>query len=87
VILVGNHPPEFAAKTFLHTHRPAPQACLLLGAHESRTESLRRLGISAMVPKRDAHSVLQTVQEQLRRIGAKIRGPQLDGLVLRSHKL
>lgn len=68
VILVSDHPPELSAKTFLHSHKHHPHACLLLGAHESRAESLRQIGVSAVVPKRDAHSVLQIV---LRSIGAK----------------
>ena len=71
VILIGDHPPELCAKTILHSHKPFPHACLLLGAHESRAESLRQIGISAIVPKRDAHSVLQIVHEHLRSIRAK----------------
>ena len=73
VILVGNHSPEFAAKTFSHALKPAPRACMLLGASESKSEPLRRLGIAGVVPKRDPYRVLQTVQEHLRsnEIGAK----------------
>lgn len=66
VILLGNRPRQFSAKTFLYTLKPAPRACLLLGARESKARPLRRLGISGVVPKRDARRVLQIVQEHLR---------------------
>jgi len=79
VILVGNHPPEVAAETFLHALRPAPQACMLLGASESKSEPLRRLGIDGVVPKQQPHRVLQAVQEHLfRKRPMSDRGPQLD---------
>ena len=79
VILVGNHPPEVAAETFLHALRPAPHACMLLGVSESKSEHLRRLGIASVVPKQEPHRVLQAVQEHLRRKRPMSdRGPQLD---------
>jgi len=79
VILVGNHSPEVAAETFLHALRPAPQACMLLGASESKSEPLRRLGIDGVVPKQQPHRVLQAVQEHLfRKRPMSDRGPQLD---------
>ena len=65
VILVGNYSPK-VAKTFLRTLKSAPRACLILGARESRAKPLHHLGISGVVPKRDADRVLQTVQDQLR---------------------
>ena len=73
VILVGNHSPQFAAKTFLHALKPAPQACMLLGASESKSEPLRRLGIAGVIPKREPQIVVQAVQEQCRsnEIGTK----------------
>ena len=78
VILVGNHSPEVAAETFLCTPGPASQACMLLGASESKSEPLRRLGIAAAVPKREPHRVLQAVREHLRRKRPMPdRGPQL----------
>lgn len=69
VILVGNRPRQFSAKTFLYAIKPSPRACLLLGARESKAKPLRRPGISGVVPKRDAHRVLQIVQEHLRSEG------------------
>ena len=79
VILVGNHPPEVAAETFLHALRPAPHACMLLGVSESKSEHLRRLGIASVVPKQEPHRVLQAVQEHLfRKRPMSDRGPQLD---------
>ena len=79
VILVGNHSPEVAAETFLHALRPAPQACMLLGASESKSEPLRRLGIDGVVPKQQPHRVLRAVQEHLfRKRPMSDRGPQLD---------
>jgi DNA-binding response OmpR family regulator len=79
VILVGNHSPEVAAETFLRAPRPARQACMLLGASDSKSEPLRRLGITAVVPKQEPHRVLQAVQEHLRRKRpVSDRGPQLD---------
>ena len=79
VILVGNHSPEVTAETFLCTPRSAPQACMLLGASDSKSEPLGRLGIAAMVPKQEPHRVLQAVQEHLRRKRPMPdRGPQLN---------
>ncbi len=66
VILVDSRLPEFSVKTFLQAIKSANQACLLLGASESKATPLRRLGISRVVPKRDASRVLQIVQEELR---------------------
>ena len=79
VILVGNHSPEVTAETFLCTPRSAPQACMLLGVSESKSEHLRRLGIASVVPKQEPHRVLQAVQEHLRRKRPMPdRGPQLN---------
>ena len=81
VVLVGNHSPEFAAETFLYAFNPSPtpQACMLLGASELKSEPLYRLGIARVVPKRDPEGVLQAVQEHLHRKRPKPdRRPQLD---------
>lgn len=67
VVLVGNHSPEVAAQTFLHAPKPAPRAYMLLGASESKSEPLNRLGIAGVVPKREPARVLQEVQEHLHR--------------------
>lgn len=67
VILVGNHSPEVAAKTVLHALTPASQACMLLGASESKSEPSHRLGIAGVVTKREPHRVLHAVQEHLHR--------------------
>ena len=67
VVLVGNHSPEVATKTFFHALTPAPRACMLLGASESKSEPLKRLGIAGVVPKREPERVLQAVQEHLHR--------------------
>lgn len=74
LILIGNRHPELSAKTFLHALQPTARACLLLGAREAsvkRAKPLRRLGISGVVPKRDAKRVLQLVQQHLRSEGTR----------------
>ncbi len=71
LILIGNRRPRFSAKTFLHALQPSARACLLLGVRESNAKPLRRLGISGVVPKRDAKRVLQLVQQHLRSEGTR----------------
>ncbi len=68
LILVGDHPPELAAETFLReiAQSAAPRSCLLLGAGESRVDPLAGSGIAGVVPKGDPFRVLQAVREYCR---------------------
>jgi CheY-like chemotaxis protein len=65
LILVGDHPPELVAETFLHGVglKAAPCRCLLLGASEPNAKRFRRFGITGVVPKRDPFRVLEEVQK------------------------
>ena len=66
VMLIGDHPPEISAENTVRDFRVqgASGPCLILRttAQEMSAERLQRLGVVAVLPKRDPGKVLEEVE-------------------------
>ena len=67
VMLIADHPPEINVENTVRDlrHRGALSPCLVLQttvAGNVRAERLRQLGVTGVLPKRDAQRVLEEVQ-------------------------
>jgi CheY-like chemotaxis protein len=65
LVLLGDHPPELKAATILRdlNSNLTSIPCLLLGASSMGSEELPRIGVGAMLPKRDPQGVLEEVKK------------------------
>jgi CheY-like chemotaxis protein len=67
VMLIGDHPPEIRAETTVRDfrHRGALSPCLILltNAQKMSAGRLQRLGVVAVLPKRDPGRVLAEAEE------------------------
>jgi CheY-like chemotaxis protein len=66
IMLIGDHPPEISAENIVRDFRVdgASGPCLILRtiAQKMTAERLQRLGVIAVLPKRDPGKILEEVQ-------------------------